>query len=267
MANFELFDEPTETELKAECDYEGLRKVKMTEMTGNATTNRSIHIYATNCNYNGEFELEPIFVASAGFIKPKDVSFEWRSFDTLTIKYNKKLEVFKKKLESESINPKIIFEYITDSTELKINNLQQTEQKNIKDWKHSEYFEFKNYEEYKITDTINIDLNGNGILEQVYFDNKDCSKLLIKEKGRKTISIGCGKEDYDGFPNAIDWVDLWCTVKDKKVWEVLITKDGDIDKDTIVSLERPSIYIGKEEAGGGIITYRNGELYWVHQSD
>ena len=35
MANFKIFDEPTETELKTECDYESLRKVKMTEMTLN----------------------------------------------------------------------------------------------------------------------------------------------------------------------------------------------------------------------------------------
>ena len=52
MTNFEIFDEPTETELKVECDYEGLRKIKMTEMTGNATADKSIHIYATNCNYD-----------------------------------------------------------------------------------------------------------------------------------------------------------------------------------------------------------------------
>ena len=118
MANFDIFDEPTETELKTECDYEGLRKVKMTEMTGNATLNRSIHIYAMDCNINYEKNKdensEPIFVASAGFIKPKDVCFEWRNFDTLTIKYNKRLEIFEQKTESESVNPKIIFEYITE---------------------------------------------------------------------------------------------------------------------------------------------------------
>ena len=114
MPNFDLFDEPTETELKAECDYEGLRKIKMTEMTGNATSNRSIHIYATDCNYDEKIEPELIFVVSAGFIKPKNVSFEWKSFDTLTIKYNKKLDIFKQKTESESVNPKIIFEYITE---------------------------------------------------------------------------------------------------------------------------------------------------------
>lgn len=114
MADFEIFDEPVETELKVECDYEGLRKVKMTEITVNATLNRSIHIYATDCNYDENIEPELIFVVSTGFIKSKDVSFEWKSFDTLTIKYNKKLEVFKQKAESESVNPKIMFEYITE---------------------------------------------------------------------------------------------------------------------------------------------------------
>lgn len=114
MANFEIFDEPTETELKVECDYEGLRKVKMTKMTGNATVNSSIHIYATDCIYDENIEPEPIFIASSGSIKPNDVSFEWKSFDTLTIKYDKKLKVFKQKKESESLNPKIIFQYLTE---------------------------------------------------------------------------------------------------------------------------------------------------------
>nr|WP_315146817.1 hypothetical protein [uncultured Flavobacterium sp.] len=112
MANFKLFDEPTETELKAECDYEGMRKVKMTEMIGNETANRSIHIYATDCNYNSKIEPEPIFVASSAFIKPNDVNFEWKSFDTLTITYNKRIEIYKQKTESQTVNPKIIFEYV-----------------------------------------------------------------------------------------------------------------------------------------------------------
>lgn len=114
IGNFNLLDEPIETELKAECDCEGSRKVKMTEMSGNATANRSIHIYATNCNSDENIEAESIFVASAGFIKPKDVNFEWKNFDTLTIRFNKKIEIFKQKMESENVNPKIIFEYIAE---------------------------------------------------------------------------------------------------------------------------------------------------------
>jgi hypothetical protein len=160
---------------------------------------------------------------------------------------------------------KLKFEIVENPTEP--TELQQSEKENIANRTHSEFFKFADYKEYQLTDTISIDLNGNGINESIYFDHKDCPKILISESGKELISIGCGREEYKGLPNAVGWVDTWCVVSDKEVWEVLFKEDGDIDKDTIINLERPSIYIGKEEAGGGIITYRNGRLYWVHQSD
>jgi len=187
-------------------------------------------------------------------------------FFALSCKTKEKEKVERKTNESESVVKKEIIEKQTDSTKLNLSKTQQTEKKYIPDWKHPEYFRFENYKEYKITDTINIDLNGNGILEQVYFDNKGCQKLLIKENGQKTISIGCGKEEYDGFPNAVGWIDLWCVVYDKETFEIII-KDGEILGDKNINLERPSLFVGKEEAGGGIITYRNDKLYWIHQSD
>jgi hypothetical protein len=128
------------------------------------------------------------------------------------------------------------------------------------------FFEFKNYTEYRITDTISIDLNGNGISERIYFDNNDCPKLIIEEKGKDLISIGCGKVEYKGFPNAIGWVNLWGVVSDKETFEIIV-EDGVLVETKIVNLVRPSIYIGKDEGGSGIIAYRNGELYWLHQSD
>lgn len=118
MSNFEIYDEPTETELKMECDDSGLRKISMYELSGNATTNNSILIKSSDCNadlYSDDLiNSELIFSASSPNIKHSDVQFEWKNFDTLTIKYNKKLEIFKQKAESESVNPKIIFEYITE---------------------------------------------------------------------------------------------------------------------------------------------------------
>jgi hypothetical protein len=148
---------------------------------------------------------------------------------------------------------------------IKTESKKQKNEKNI-NWKHPEFFEFKNYKEYRISDTIQIDLNGNGIMEKIYFENKNCPKLIIKEKGHNLISIGCGKEEYKGFPNAIGWVNLWCIVYDKETFEVIV-QNGELIGEEKVNLERPSIYVGKEEAGGGIITYNNGELYWIHQSD
>ncbi|MFH4965681.1 hypothetical protein V8G69_11830 [Gaetbulibacter sp. M235] len=112
FTNFGLFEKPIELLIKQECDYEGLRKVAMYELNGNATANNSIQITASDCNYPTEIEnSELIFSASLANIKTTDISFEWKSFDTLTIKYNEKLKIFRQKKESESVNPKIIFEY------------------------------------------------------------------------------------------------------------------------------------------------------------
>ncbi|MCG8750566.1 hypothetical protein [Tenacibaculum finnmarkense] len=163
------------------------------------------------------------------------------------------------------IETNVIEEQVELTEKVKTDSLK-SENKKITDWTHPEFFEFKNYKEYRVTDTISLDLNGNGILERIYFDKKDCPKLIIEEKGKDLISIGCGKEEYKGFPNAIGWVNLWCVVSDEETFEIIV-EDGELVGDKIVNLERPSVYLGKEEAGGGIITYRNGELYWVHQSD
>ena len=114
IQNFDIFADPVETKIKSECDYEGLRKIEMIEISGNAATNRSIQISATDCNSNNIYS-EQIFVASASFIEPSDVIFNWKNFDTLTITYNEELKVFKKKNESDSIKPKIIFEYKFDN--------------------------------------------------------------------------------------------------------------------------------------------------------
>ena len=112
IINFQIFTAPEEIIIKEECDYDGLRKITMEELGGNATTNKSIQILASGCDPYGNSYNERLFIASESFIKPSDVNFEWKSFDTLTIKYNSKLEVFEKKHFSDSIKPKIIIEYL-----------------------------------------------------------------------------------------------------------------------------------------------------------
>jgi hypothetical protein len=114
MANFQIFDDPVETELKTECDYEGLRKIIMSESGGNAVTRTSIHISVTDCKYEEKPNEEFIFVVDAPNIKPKDVNFNWKTFDTVTIRYDKKLRIFQQESESKTVNPKIIFEYIAE---------------------------------------------------------------------------------------------------------------------------------------------------------
>jgi len=101
-----------------ECDDSGLRKTSMYKLRGNATTNNSILIKSSDCNidlYSNELiNSEIIFSVSSSNIKQSDVTFEWKNFDTITIRYRKYLQIYKKELKSKTVNPKIIFEYIVE---------------------------------------------------------------------------------------------------------------------------------------------------------
>ncbi len=59
IATFSIPGEPKEHELKTECDYEGLRKVRMTKIDGNATTNNSIHIVKQKYQFLTQRTLNP----------------------------------------------------------------------------------------------------------------------------------------------------------------------------------------------------------------
>jgi len=109
-----MFGESIKTELKTECDNKGLRKIIMTRFSGDATMNPGMTIYATDCENGKENEHEPIFVTDLSYLKNSDVNFEWKNSDTIIIKYNKKLRIFKQETESKTVNPKIIFEYIAE---------------------------------------------------------------------------------------------------------------------------------------------------------
>ncbi|MEW7292857.1 hypothetical protein [Aquimarina sp. 2304DJ70-9] len=131
----------------------------------------------------------------------------------------------------------------------------------------SEYPERTNFKKYSLNDTIKIDLNGNGELEKIYFVRNKCKYIFIEQKRGSTLKIGCNETKFIKYPELVDWIDEWGVISDKKTWEVLIKENGDLDKDTIIKLERPSIYVQKLDAGGGILTFKKGKLYWVHQSD
>lgn len=133
-------------------------------------------------------------------------------------------------------------------------------------WMHPEHFSFTDYMEHPLNDTINIDLNGNGILEKIYFNNRDHDRIFIDEKGASRIILGAKNGEFSEFPTHLNWVDFWSVVSDKKVTQVLFEENGPVIKDTIIAMEGPGIYIGREVLGGGIITYRKNKLSWIHQS-
>ena len=114
ISNISLFEGSEELLIKQECDYEGLRKVGMYEVNGNAVTNNSIHIYVSDCKETQINNFEKIFTVSSSNIQRTDLDFKWKNFDTIIINFNKSLQIFAQKNETESVNPKIIIEYIED---------------------------------------------------------------------------------------------------------------------------------------------------------
>lgn len=114
LTNFELFARVPVKKIKEECDKSKIRKVAMYELSGNATTNGTIYMSVSKCDEIDFENSELIFSVSSSNINQEDIKFEWISLDTLKIMYNKNLEVFKQKTESEFVKRKIIFEYIPE---------------------------------------------------------------------------------------------------------------------------------------------------------
>ena len=96
--NFKMFDEPTKEIIKTECDYEGLRQATIFTLTGNATTNPSIHIsMELGCDKNDEQKISNVlFTADNGRINGNEVDIRWTTLDTLTVFFDSNIRIFKK---------------------------------------------------------------------------------------------------------------------------------------------------------------------------
>lgn len=131
----------------------------------------------------------------------------------------------------------------------------------------SVYEGFTDYKAYKMSDSIVTDLDGDLEDDLVYFANKGCNKLIFKLSKIGIGEVGCTESKFLEYPVTIDWVDEWGLLHDELTWQVLILDNGDIDKDTIIKLQNPGVYIGEMDGGGGVITIKDGKPMWVHQSD
>ena len=118
---------------------------------------------------------------------------------------------------------------------------------------------------YKLEDTITADFNGDGNTDKAFFVREtETSGIVIKHGFVNTEErFGFGKQ----FAHLKDfnWVDYWGLTEDSSTYEILFNEAGIYD--TITGLENPSIVVRKEEVGGGLITFINGQYKWIHQSD
>lgn len=119
---------------------------------------------------------------------------------------------------------------------------------------------------YKLTDTIIADFNGDGILDKAFYEKeKSTSGIIIKHgQTNEEIKIGFGKPF--AHMKEFDWVDYWGLVEDKVTTETTFTEGGDVLGSKEVKLQNPSIALGADEVGGGLITFMNGKYVWIHQT-
>ncbi|WP_026952804.1 hypothetical protein [Algoriphagus mannitolivorans] len=119
---------------------------------------------------------------------------------------------------------------------------------------------------YKLTETIMSDFNGDGFLDKAIYkkDNESSGIIIIHGKTNEQVKIGFGKQF--AHMTEFNWVDYWGLVQDKETSETTFTEDGDVLDSKTVKLKNPSIALGEDEVGGGLITYRNGKYEWIHQT-
>lgn len=125
--------------------------------------------------------------------------------------------------------------------------------------------QFENWIMLELTDTIVADLNGDSIPDKaIYIRNDESSGIIIIHGGtNEEVKIGFGYK-FAHLTN-FDWVDFWGIVNDSMSYEILIEHDlivGDRD----VRLPNPAIFLRKDEDGGGLITYKEGNYLWIHQA-
>lgn len=125
----------------------------------------------------------------------------------------------------------------------------------------------KNFEQYTLSDTITADLDGDSISDQAYFRISSSKKTIIVKNGKtnKETRIGLDKSFKDMGSN-FNWVDKWGTISDNEVYENVI-RNGEVIGGKKVKLTNKSLFVGKDDAGGGIITFKDGKFIWIHQAD
>jgi hypothetical protein len=167
-------------------------------------------------------------------------------------------------INKDTITDKVLDTTISDNKQIAKQN--STDENLTEDYRNQSLSGFEKTTLYKLTDTITADFNGDGFLDKaIYKKEKETSGIIIIHgKTNEQVKIGFGKQF--AHMTEFDWVDYWGLVEDKETSETTFTEDGDVLDSKTVNLKNPSIALGKDEVGGGLITYLNGKYVWIHQT-
>ena len=143
---------------------------------------------------------------------------------------------------------------------------KSTEEEQNEDYRKQSLSEFEKATLYKLTDTLTADFNGDGFIDKAFYKKEYKSSGIIIKHGQtnEEVKIGFGKQFT--HMKEFDWVDYWALVEDKQTTQTTFTEDGDVLGSNEVKLQNPSIALGADEVGGGLITFIDGKYEWIHQT-
>jgi hypothetical protein len=149
-----------------------------------------------------------------------------------------------------------------------VSNTTSTDENQNEEYRKQALSGFKKATLYKLTDAIIADFNGDGFLDQAFYKKEnETSGIIIKHgKTNEEVRIGFGKNFSTWTDFECNWVNYWGLVKDRETSETTFTEDGDVLGSKEVKLQNPSIVLGADEVGGGLITFLNGKYVWIHQT-
>ena len=126
---------------------------------------------------------------------------------------------------------------------------------------------FEKFKGHHLSDPIVADFNGDKIIDTAKFETRNHKAGVVITDGKtgKQTLVGCGNA-FEEMGDDFGWVDHWGSVSDKSTYETIIANAEIVDGQKVV-LDHVSIYVGKQEEGVGIISFKNGQYVWIHQSD
>ena len=168
------------------------------------------------------------------------------------------------------INKDTIADKVSDTTisnNKQITRNSSTEDNQTEEFRKQSLNGFEKATLYKLTDTIMSDFNGVGFLDKAVYkkENETSGIIIIHGKTNDQVKIGFGKQF--SHLTEFNWVNYWGLVEDKETSETTFTEDGDVLGSKDVKLQNPSIVLGADEVGGGLITFINRKYVWIHQAD
>lgn len=114
---------------------------------------------------------------------------------------------------------------------------------------------------FQLRDTVFADFNGDGLTDRAFFRTMGEKKALVIADKTGEVVVG-GQASFEKIGDDFSWASFWALTTDKALEEHLLK--GAIRKHPLGS---NSLVIQRDEVGGGVVTFKDGQYQWIHMTD